>query len=551
MSTPVLNNGLFLRDTNYKVSSHVDSYHLVNMLKNAEPMDLGPVDLWAMTQKVEMPLYQMASFGGKNTILVDNARGEYKWQTPVVQDLPYIVEDVEPTNTTLGADGTTFKIKLNKRAFGHGDIITYDKYKGLEMYIVADDILPGADGFIYTVQLVNNNNTATLDKKYLKPGTKFFRKGSARGEYGERFSDIGELNAGFREYYNFVGGAEAHVHYSVSSRAEMMMKGGLNANGTVPVTEIWRSFDSNLANDPSLTNIDAMVNKMGKDYIKKAYDNGTLTRTFLTKMEAAHLSKVANDIETYLMWGQGGRIKQDGPDDIRLSVGLWGQLDNSFKRVYNKSGFSLELFRSEIFNFYNGKVELKGPDPNRQIIVQTGMAGMRLINEAIKKEAFTANLGSSYTGLVANMDKSGVGAISGNNAMDLNFGFAFTSYTIPFLANVKFVLNPAFDNVHTNDIENPIIDGYPLSSYNFIVFDITDNTNDNIYLLKLKWDSELKWFYQNGTMDYMGRTQGFASSGNFNGYRVFMTQTMPSIWVKDPTKVLKIVMRNPLTGGSF
>jgi hypothetical protein len=551
MSTPVLNNGLFLRDTNYKVSSHVDSYHLVNMLKNTEPMDLGPVDLWAMTQKVEMPLYQMASFGGKNTILVDNARGEYKWQTPIVQDLPYIVEDVEPTNTSLGIDGTTFKIKLNKRAFGHGDIITYDKYKGLEMYIVADDILPGADGFIYTVQLVNNNSTASLDKKYLKPGTKFFRKGSARGEYGERFSDIGELNAGFREYYNFVGGAEAHVHYSVSSRAELMMKGGLNADGTVPVTEIWRSFDSNLANDPSLTNIDAMVNKMGKDYIKKAYDNGTLTRTFLTKMEAAHLSKVANDIETYLMWGQGGKIKQDGPDDIRLSVGLWGQLDNSFKRVYNKSGFSLELFRSEIFNFYNGKIEMKGPDPQRQIIVQTGMAGMRLINEAIKKEAFTANLGSSYTGLVANMDKSGVGAISGNNAMDLNFGFAFTSYTIPFLANVKFVLNPAFDNVHTNDIENPIIDGYPLSSYNFIVFDITDNTNDNIYLLKLKWDSEMKWFYQNGTMDYMGRTQGFASSGNFNGYRVFMTQTMPSIWVKDPTKVLKIVMRNPITGGSF
>jgi hypothetical protein len=552
MSTPVLNNGMFLRDTSYKVTSHVDSYHLVNMLKNTEPMDLGPVDLWAMTQKVEMPLYQMASFGGKNTILVDTPRGEYKWQTPTVQDLPYIVEDVEPTNTTLGVDGTTFKIKLNKRAFGHGDIITYDKMKGMELYIVpTEEVLPTADGFVYTVQLVNNNNTASLSKSYLKPGTKYFRKGSARGEYGERFSDIGELNAGFREYYNFVGGAEAHVHYSVSSRAEMMLKGGLNANGTVPVTEIWRSFDSNIANDPSLTNIDAMVNKMGKDYIKKAYDNGSLTRTFITKMEAAHLSKVANDIETYLMWGQGGKIKQDGPDDIRLSVGLWGQLDNSFKRIYNKSGFSLELFRSEIFNFYNGKVEFKGPDPGRQIIVQTGMAGMRLINEAIKKEAFTANLGSSYTGLVANMDKSGVGAISGSNAMDLNFGFAFTSYTIPFLANVKFVLNPAFDNVHTNDIENPIIDGYPLSSYNFIVFDITDNTNDNIYLLKLKYDSEMKWFYQNGTMDYMGRSQGFQSSGNFNGYKVYMTQTMPSIWVKDPTKVLKIVMRNPITGGSF
>jgi len=542
MATPVLNNGLFLRDTNYKVSSHLDSYHLVNMLKSAEPMDLGPVDLWAMSQKVEMPLYQMSSFGGKNTILVDTPRGEYKWQTPIVQDLPYITEDIESASAVLGQDGTNFKIKLNRRVFGHGDIITYDKYKGLEMYITADDILPSADGFIYTVQLVNNNNSASLDHKYLKAGTKYFRKGSARGEYGERFSDIGELSNGFREYYNYVGGAEAHVHYSVSSRAEMMIKGGLNADGSVPVTEIWRTFDKGL--DPSIANIDQMLAVMGKEYIKKAYDNGSLTRSFLTKMEAAHLTKIATDIETYLMWGQGGRIKQDGPDDMRLSTGLWSQLDNSYKRIYNKSGFTLDLFRSEIFNFFNGKVEFKGPDPLRNLIVQTGMAGMKMINQAIKREAFG-------TGLTVNLDQSGVNAISGTNAMDLNFGFAFTSYTIPFLANVKFVLNPAFDNVHTNDIENPIIDGFPLSSYNFIIFDITDNTNDNIFLLKLKWDSELKWFYQNGTMDYMGRSQGFQSSGNFNGYRVMMSQTMPAIWVKDPTKVLKIVMRNPVTGGSF
>ena len=213
--------------------------------------------------------------------------------------------------------------------------------------------------------------------------------------------------------------------------------------------------------------------------------------------------------------------------------------------VENKPSAADEaVMKTKMDGFVNGKVEFKGPDPQRNLIVQTGMAGMKMINQAIKKEAFG-------TGLTVNMDQSGVGAISGNNAMDLNFGFAFTSYTIPFLANVKFVLNPAFDNVHTNDIENPIIDGFPLSSYNFIVFDITDNTNDNIYLLKLKWDSELKWFYQNGTMDYMGRSQGFASVGNFNGYRVFMTQMMPSIWVKDPTKVLKIVMRNPITGGSF
>jgi hypothetical protein len=541
MSTPVFNNGLFLRDTNMAIGSHVDSYHLLNLLKDAEPMDMGPVDLWAMTQKVEMPLYQMSSFGGKNVINVDNARGEWKWETPVPQDLPYVVEDIDPSNTTKGIDGTPFRMKVNRREFGHGDIITYDKYNGIELYVTDADILPLGDGFAYTVQIVNNDSTRFFDNKYLAAGTKFFRKGSARGEYGERFSDL-TIRSGYREFYNYVGGSEAHVHYSISSRAEMMMKGGLNANGTVPVTEIWRNFDKSI--DPSLNSLESIANKMGKDYVKKAMANGSLNRSFVTNLEAAHLTKISSDIETYLMWGHGGRVKQDGPDDIRLSVGLWKQLDNSFKRVYNKPNFSLELFRSELYNFYAGRVEFKGPDPQRQIIVQTGMGGMRLVNEAIKREAVNSGL------VIQAASDNGIGAIT-NKGMDLGFGFSFTSYVIPFLANVKFVLNPAFDNIHTNDIENPIIDGFPLSSYNFVVFDITDNTNDNIYLLKLSWDNQLKWWYQNGTMDYLGRTQGFQSSGQFNGYRVYMTQTMPAIWVKDPTKVLKIVMRNPITGGSF
>lgn len=540
MSTPVLNNGIFLRDVNYSTQSSVDQYHLANLVGKQEPQDLGPVDLWAMAQKVEMPLYQMSNFGGKNVIEVNNIRGEYKWEVPVTQDLPYFVEDIEPGNATKGVDGTTFKVKLNRRAFGHGDIFSYDKYNGVEMYITDEDILPAGDGVIYTVQLPNNDNYKFLDNKYIKFGVKLFRKGSARsGEYGEKFSDLGEQSAGHREFYNYVGGAEAHTHYSISNKAQMMLKGGMNADGTIPVTELWRNFDKSV--DPSITNIDALVGKMGAQYVKDAYAKGTLTKTFLTRLESASLTKIGTDIESYLMWGHGGRIKQDGPDDIRLSVGLWKQLDNSYKRIYNKNGFNLDMFKNELFNFYSGKVDFQGPDPKRQLIVQTGMGGMKLVGDAIKKEAFAA-------GLIVNA--SDIGAITGKG-MDLDFGFAFTSYTIPFLANVKFVLNPAFDNVHTNDIENPIIDGHPLSSYNFIIFDITDNSQDNLFLLKLGWDQKLKWFYQNGTSDYMGRESGFQSSGLFSGHKVFMTQTMPAIWVKDPSKVLKIVMRNPITGGSF
>ena len=62
MATPVSNNGIFLRDTQYKASSHIDSYHLTNMLGDAEPMDMGPIDIWAMTQKVEMPSVSVSIF---------------------------------------------------------------------------------------------------------------------------------------------------------------------------------------------------------------------------------------------------------------------------------------------------------------------------------------------------------------------------------------------------------------------------------------------------------------------------------------------------------
>lgn len=541
MSTPVLNNGIFLRDTSVQMSSHLDSYHLRNQLGNAKPTDFGVIDLWAMTQKVEMPLYQLSNFGGKNIVTVDDPRGEWRWKNPVTNDLPYVVEDVEDaSNNALGVEGTTFKIKLNERAFGHGDIITYDKMNGAELFITEEEILPQGDGFVYTVQMPNNNSTRTFNREFLKPGTQYFRIGSAKGEYGEKYSDI-NVKTAYREYYNFIGNAKAHVSFSVTDEAYYMMKGGARGENAVPITEIWRCYDKSIL-DPSLKNFSDLKEKLGDSGFKDAVKEGKLGVTFLTQMEAAHMSKIGQDIENYLMWGKGGLIKQDGPDDVRLATGLWKQLDDGNVHAFTKKSFNLDMFRAEIYNFYAGKVDFRGPNPDRQIIVQTGLAGMDLVNKAIEEKAF------AKANLQFNGDKSGLNVINGNS-MDLGFGMYFTNYTIPFLANVRFVLNPALDNISTNDIENPIIDGYPLSSYSFIIFDITENKQDNIYLLKRNVGNEFRWRYVTGTMDHQGRTAGIDSVGNFPGFRVYMEQAYPAIWVKDPSKVLKLVMKNPITGG--
>ncbi len=541
MSTPVFNNGIFLRDNNYNLTSDIDSYHLLSMLKDADPMDMGLIDIWAQTQKVEMPLYSMSSFEGKNTIDVDHPQGQYKWETPISQDLPYVVEDIEPGNTRKGVDGQTFRVKFNKREFGHGDIITYDKFTGVELYVDPNhDIFPlGKDAFIYTLKLVNNNSDVFLNNDFLKPGTKFYRIGSAIGEYGERRSKI-QINAGVREFYNYVGNSSAHAEYSVTSHAKLMADGYMKNDGNLPVTEIWRYFGDDDLN-PSVTTLNDFIKTKGMAAAKEAMASGALKGGFLSKMEAAHITKVARDIENYLMWGKGGVVSHDGADDLRLSVGLWKQTDNSFIRVYNKPNFSLQMFRSELYNFFAGRVEFTGPDPQRKVVVQTGMGGMQMVNELIADKAANAGF------VIQAAAKDGIGAITGQG-MNLGFGYAYTSFIIPFIAEVHFVINPALDNVHTNDIENPIIDGFPLSSYSFIIFDVTENANGNIKLLKKKNDPGLRWWYNNGTMDYFGRTKGF-QGGRFSGFEVYFEQNYPAIWVEDPTKILKIVMKNPKTGG--
>jgi len=546
MATPSLNNGIFLRDTNYRVQGgNIDSFHMMNILKDQQPDDMGPVDLWAMVQKVEMPIYQLSSFGGKNVKKVTDRLGRWKWQLPIVQELPYIVYDPMPTNVKKGIDGQPFQIALNKRAFGHGSLITYDKYNGLEMYVTSEPIIQVGDAWIYTVKLINNNSAVFpagtyLNNSYLTTGTKIFSAGSSIGEYGARYNDLGEIRGGYREFYNFVGQSDAHCSFEISGKADLMAKNGMTGKGEVVVNEIWKWLDWGA--DPSIASIDELIKKNGMSWAQKQMKDGRLNRTFITAIEAKCLAQVAHDIEYQLMWGKGGRITgMSGADDTRLTTGLWKQLDNNYKRIYNFGNFTLDLFKAELFNFYNGKVEFKGPDPMRKIVVQTGMGGMKLVNEAIKQYAVNS-------GLVINATE--IGAITGKG-MNLDFGYAYTSFVIPFLANVEFVLNPAFDNVHNNDIENPKINGFNLSSYSFLIFDITDNTNDNIFLLEKEWDSQLRWWYVNGNMDYMGRTSGFASAGGDFGYKVFMRQPHKAIWVKDPTKVLKIVMKNPVTGGSL
>ncbi len=546
MSTPVFSQGTLLRDTRVDLGSHLDSYHLRNYYLNKKPTSMGMIEYWAQTQQAQPFLYNFASFGGKNKKIVDDPDGRYTWDVPVVNDVPHITRDIEPLNTTKGLGKLPFRIAINRRAYGPTAVLCFDKMGGPEMRVISVEELPTGECY-YTVTIHSGDQNSYINNSYLTATTPIFRKTSMRGEYGESWDDTSS-RIGMRTFYNLLGTAEADKTYSISSRAHDMMSGAKNG---VAIREIIK-FNEWDPNDPSRINIPDTYMKQGQIDLLKAMEDGVIDYSFVLQKEQQCLTEVIYDIENSMMWGLGGYSEQDGPDGIRSSVGLWRQLDNSFKRVYNIGTWNMGILQSELYNYYNGRVDFVGPDPQREVIVQTGIGGMQQINTAIQQMAANSGMVINASEVGAISSASGKTGIPQINGMDLRFGFAYTSYVIPFLANVKFVVNPALDPVLANDIENPYVNGFRTSSYCYIIWDVTANGgNDNIFMLEWWYDKGLKWFYQNGTSNYMGDQKGFLSVGDFNGWNVKMTQYHKAVWVADPTRILKIVPINVRTGLPF
>jgi hypothetical protein len=533
-------NGIFMRESKYDIGYHLDKAHLLAMDPDAnKPTDLGVVDMWAFMQKREMPLYKMANFGGKGTEMLNSH--QFKFTVPIsTDDTVEIVADITTTDKP-GIDNQKFEILVNEEKFGHGSILKFDKYSRTELVVTHDPIRRRGEAVVYTVMMVNNNSAKFLDKKYLTPGMRLQKVSSVRSpEYGQAWDHSKFSGVGAREYLNYVGMAEAQKHYHLSKEASIMEVN----NKIIEFVQI-----DGIPQDMGIPSLERYMQVAGLSLsdlaAKKA--NGQARTHWATVMDVKCIQAIAQDIENYLMWGSGGRVKLDGQDEVFLPVGLWHQIDaGGYKHIYTKDSFGLSMFKNVIQNFYEGKQDYKGPDPSRILYVQTGLAGMYMANEMIRKEA-------SAHGLVYNGTDTGM--LKGDR-LNLSFGLFYTEIVIPFIATLRFVYNPALDNTVVNSIENPKIDGFNLSSYSYIIFDIDENGgSDNIKLLKYGPDHDLHWKFENGTWYHPATPRvargGWASNGDFTGYKAKFWQRYPAIWVKDPTRVLKIVMKNPITGNTL
>lgn len=541
MATPAITNGIFYRQTQFDTRSHMAKNYLPFMTVD-KITDLGPVEYWAYSSMSEMPLYKMSSFGGKNIREIDGDLARYQVPTAADETVE-IVSDISTTDKP-GLDGSKFEILLSSDRFGYGDILKFSQFTPFQIYVTPDPIRQKGEAFIYTVKLADNGNVKYVDKKYLAPQTKIGKFGSLMSpEFGQNYSSWALKGGGEREYILKIGDAVAQTEYWISNKANEY---GISLREYNKVKE-YIQIDG--ASDPTIPELNKYMQSVGMSPLdlRKKVENGEARMKYAFAMDDISLGILAKDYENQLMWGTGGRAMMDGQDEISLPTGLWQQLNSGYLHVYNYNNFSKYIFTKAYYNYFHGKRPITTPGQEPEVMIETGWGGLTLVNDMIAKEANNHAM---------TVDAQKVGALTGN-AFNLGWGMWYNELTLTGLVRLKFRYNAAYDAIHMkNELDNPTLPtGFNLSSYSFIMYDL-DDFEGNVELLRNK-NAKVKMIIQNGRDTHpMGEMGGgqiskFFASSRKSGFGVAFERPYDAIRVKDPTRILKIVMRNPFTGEPF
>lgn len=545
-----LQNGIYLQTREYNHQFHLDKAHLFVMNGGdnmSDATDLGMITPWITTGYMERPgMFDMIK-GGANRILADGHL--WKWQQPLAEQPTYSLGDVS-NQAKPGQDGARFKIKLNKR-FGHGDIITVDKFSQVELYITEDEIYgDDSSGYFHTVKLhTTSSKYRYWPTEFLTAGTIYFRKGSVAGEYSQRFAELSPVKSGYREFYNYVGQGTAHVQFEVTRDAaysKISDKCVMGLQQYRKIIEMYQFTPGSPLSDAVLRGespVNYMMREKGMSQ-KQASDfvgSQLVKKAWIPEVEALAMRKIEMDVEMMATWGAGGVIEVEGKTLVHLPIGLFHQVNLGSTFSYNIPLFNLEKIEAYLVSRVKDKID---PYGQNELIIGTGRAGLKLVRPQILERVKQAGLFIDDQGRY----------IQGTDNQKLMFdGPNFLAYRWEF-GIIKFVHVPALDPIVANDWENPLYGGERLSSYIFIIDDLSAE-GDNVYEVVYGPDWDFNWRYINGKMNYLdakssgtGSMAPFQSSSQHPGFQVFMEKRHKAYWIKDITKSLLIKPINPRTG---
>ncbi len=535
-----LNGSMIIGQTKFDPRKFTDLNFLYNNYsKDSFTVYKGLLSLWNQRSIVNTPLMNMTELKN-NVMYLPNTEGKFRYSIPYDIGLPYVVEDVEVDNDKPGLDGQPFRIKLSENIYTNTDRITADLRDGIELYVEPNEIEEEIDGWVYTVSLVSRNKRHSYyPKEWLQSGVQYMKISNSNGEYDTQKSSI-TTNSGFMQLEMELGAGHRSVTHWITGYADMAR-----------LKE---------ADNPQLTYINQKLEGMGSTTIYMNKDaNGKAIPSSLTwqpTIEVLLRAEMEKMTETDLMWSKGGFVQGSGRRATRVGAGLYEQLRNGNRYVYNK--ISLSLIENAIANLYS---KSGIPVEQRRTKIMTGTGGMIQISKELQQRyKDTIPFSTSVSDLPGNV-------VFGKDSMNMGFGFRFTQFMSPIAGMIEFEINPALDNVQNNRQQHGFIGEYPIESYTYMIMDITDsatsnaaarvsnvkyrvadgfNSQANIVLVKPQDYDQLYWGYIAGTHSPLGPSgmKGMFSANHFDGYQIWM-KAFANIWVKDVTRTLIIEKARP------
>ena len=537
-ATPIsLSGGIYLQSSEYKYDTHLDSAHIkyVNSMHGAKPTHFGVIEYFIQSGYLQN-MGGVFDFAGMNPQVIEVNGGVYTWETPEATDDFYVVEDLSCTDYP-GRDEQPFRLRFNRRAVGNTSVITHSKYSKFDLLVTEDEIQKDGDTWVYTVTLKGQGaKDGWFPKQYLQSGTRFVQKTSMHGDMTTIYNttDLGRTK--MAKFYNYVGQTQANFYFTVGGGAS----GRTIANEAVvalkdyqKVLEMYFFKPNSEAFEMQLRG-ENPVQKIYKGDAKAANRDIALT-TWVPAAEAMAKARLELDCLQEAVWGTGGTVNLDG-QILYSPIGLYHQLNRGNQHYYSIEDMTLTKFDGILSSFFAGRVQAY---QQNMIEVVTGDGGISLIKK------LTQNLLSS-SGLVTDSDKFLTG-----NPKDMHYvSPSITSFDFTF-GTIKFKVNPALNPLVDNDVENPKIGAFRLSSYMFIIIDVLGK-NDNVKLLRNNEGWDFQHQYENGKANYMGNQNGYPGRLDVPwDFKVAMRKKHYAYWMQDPTRAFLMKPYNPITKKPF
>jgi len=522
--------------------------------------DFGTLNTWYMQDPLKNHLKLQSFFGQQSIssvplfqdVLQNDAILELNgWDSKFTYDLPVETDNrlktADDTSDQIlpGADGTTFKIVLN-REFAPNTTLTADGMDGEA--IAVSDSEPVRDlgyGFEHTVVIVTNDPDKTYPNFLLQKDIEYFETGGGIPEYGEKLNLVHMPGGTQYMTCEFQLGSPQGVETTFTGKANSVdLKWGATATMDY-IKEI------------------EMFYKKGNEVVlmQDKTPNATHKYTVGSILEMLAIQKFNRNMSTSLMFQRGATIKtQKGT--VRYNEGLWHQMSRGFVITYGRRGGITREHIKQARDYVFKANPLKNTIDSR-IRFKCGSEAFNNVFAIFKDEV---NQQLTNIAALLGADRLIDNPVTGDLYNLALKPIRFTTVNLPGIGMVELEEDMSLNHVNITDKNlrgmNP--NGQDYTTYSMIIWDAADqmysnnqdmpkgtervgnNNEANIYLVTPKTD-KIYWGRENGRYSVDKATDIIASAKTMHSS--FFIYGFGALFLKDPSKFVRIELEQSARKG--